>query len=345
MKTWQKLLNDPGLWNRYFIREAVFKAVRSYFDTRHFHEVETPILIKHPAAESYLDVFETTLLTRNRDAQTVYLSTSPELALKKLLVAGIGNCYSITKSFRNTESESNTHMPEFSILEWYRPGCSYETIMNDCESLFRYISKRVLKTTTLFYQGTTVNLNNKWKRLSVKAAFKQYADINLDDFFSLDHAREIATHKGYSVLDMTTWEELYNQVFLNEVEPHLGIDAPTILYQFPSMMAALAQKNQNNPLYANRFELYINGLELGDCYEELTHWKEQQERFEEEIVEIKRLGKTSYEYDHDFIDALKAGMPNTSGIAIGLDRLIMLFSNVTNINDTTFFPAKELFEK
>ncbi|MFH0750186.1 MAG: EF-P lysine aminoacylase EpmA [Candidatus Gottesmanbacteria bacterium] len=345
MNTWRQLRATPKLFGRYFVRERVIKIIRSFFDKHQFHEVETPILIAHPAAESYLDVFETTLLDRNRNKKVAYLSTSPELALKKLIVAGIGNCYSITKSFRNTETNSNTHMPEFSILEWYRVGSHYEKIMDDCEKLLRSICLQLTKSTILHYQGISFDLNQKWERISVKEAFKQYADVDLDTFFSLKKAQNVSKERGYTILSSTTWEELYNQMFLNEIEPHLGKEKPTIIYGFPNAVAALSKKNEDDPRYANRFEFYIGGLELGDCYEELTDWKEQQKRFDAELAEIKRLGKTSYVYDHDFIKALKVGMPETSGIAVGLDRLIMLFGNMTDISDTTFFPSKELFEK
>lgn len=345
MNTWQRLKNNPSLWERYFVRERVLKAVRAFFDEKRFHEVETPLLIPHPAAESYLDVFRTTLLDRNRTATPAYLSTSPELSLKKLIVAGIGDCYSITKSFRNTETDSATHSPEFSLLEWYRVGKRYEAIMDDCEVLIRHVQATVNNTTNLVYQGKAYDVKKKWERISVKTAFQTYAGVNLEEFFDLGQAKKIAKKKGYAVYPDTTWELLFNQIFLNEVEPHLGGTGPTILYAFPSPMAALAKKDDADPRYAKRFEVYIGGLELGDCYEELTDWNEQKKRFDAELRKVKHLGKTLYEYDREFIDALKAGMPATSGIAVGLDRLIMLIGNMTDIAETSFFPTQELFEK
>ena len=131
MKTWRRLRENPALFERYFVRERVLKSIRNFFEKEKFHEVETPILVAHPPAESYLDVFETNLLNRHRKATKAYLTTSPEVPLKKLLVAGIGNCYSLTKSFRNMETQSNLHNPEFTILEWYRVGADYRDIMKD----------------------------------------------------------------------------------------------------------------------------------------------------------------------------------------------------------------------
>ena len=336
MKTWKKLRKNPKLWDQYFVREKVIKSIRAFFERQGFHEVETPLLIANPPAESYLDVFETTLFDRHRNSTKAYLSTSPEVPLKKLMVAGLGNCYAITKSFRNMETQSKLHNPEFTILEWYRVGANYVDIMNDCEELLRSMIQ------SIFYQGNRIDIASGWERLSVAKAFSKWAQVDFDEF--LKNAITIALKKGYRVEPKTTWEQLYNQIFLNEIEPHLGFGKPTILYDFPAVMGALAKKNGRDPRFAERFELYIAGLELGDCYSELTDWKEQEERFKKELQELKRLGKTEYDYDHDFIEALKVGLPTSSGIAVGVDRLVMLFADVPDIADTIFFPTGELFD-
>ena len=190
MKTWQRLKAHPELWERYFVRERTIRSIRHFFDSQQFHEVETPILIAHPPAESYLDVFKTTLLNRQRRANDAYLSTSPEVPLKKLMVAGLGNCYAVTKSFRNMETQGNLHNPEFTILEWYRVGSDYKDIMNDCEELvLRLLSvipasepesalKRKMDSRPrldrgqalrgndriLKYQGQTIDLTPPWER-------------------------------------------------------------------------------------------------------------------------------------------------------------------------------------
>jgi len=336
MTTWKKLHDHPELWERYFVRERVIKSIRAYFDTQKFHEIETPILIPHPPAESYLDVFETTLLDRKRNPTKAYLSTSPEIPLKKLMVAGLGNCYSLTKAFRNMETHSRLHNPEFTVLEWYRVGTDYFDIMKDCEQLLQAITGG-----SLVYQGNAIDLTSPWERITVVEAFKKYAGVNFDDFF--DHAPEIATKKGYNV-ENNTWEELYNQIFLNEIEKHLGHGKPTILYDFPAAVAALAKLKKDDVRYAERFEFYIAGLELGDCYGELTDPAETKKRFDVQMKEVTRLGKTAYEYDNDFIDALTVGLPKCSGIAVGVDRLVMLMANVKDIADTLFFPSKEEFD-
>lgn len=326
MNTWRKLHDHPELWERYFVRERVIRAIRAHFEKEKFHEIETPLLIAHPPAESYLDVFETTLLDRKRRPTKAYLSTSPEVSLKKLMVAGLGNCFALTKSFRNMEIDSRLHNPEFTILEWYRLGADYFDIMEDCEKLL-----------------SSIGIRRQWKRVTVADAFQRYAHVNFDEFFT--RAPEIARKKGYTVEKKTTWEELYNQIFLNEVEPHLGRGKKaTILYEFPAALAALAKKKESDPRFAERFEVFAGGLELADAYSELTDPTEQEERFKKEIARLKRVGKTVYDYDHDFIEALKVGLPKCAGIAVGVDRLLMLLADVTDIADTLFFPASEEFD-
>ncbi len=343
MKTWRRLRDNPSLWSRYFMRERLLRAIRHFLVTAGFHEVETPLLISAPPAESYLDVFATTLYDRKRRPHQAYLSTSPEVALKKLLVAGIGNCFALTHSFRNMETQSQLHNPEFTILEWYRVGVDYSAIMEDCEKLLLAIHESLNPGKTLTYQGEKIDLMAPWERLTVAAAFARWAHINFVDFLDLKVARQVAQSKGYRVTEKNSWEELYNQIFLNEIEPHLGRGRPTIIYEFPATMAALSQKKKTDPRFAERFELYIAGLELGDCYSELTDPQEQEERFRQELAEVQRLGKTVYDYDHDFIEALKVGLPKTSGIAVGVDRLVMLFTDTTDIAETLFFPAGEEF--
>lgn len=354
MKTWQKLRQTPTLWERYFIRERVLTAIRRFFLDRGFHEVETPYLTGSLPPESYLDVFETTLLNRQRQARRAFLPTSPEPFLKKLLVAGIGNCFALPKSFRNGEDMSDRHTPEFTILEWYRVKADYTDIMRDCEELLVFINTYLRRTTKkrgvgtaptkLVYQGNTVDLTPPWERLTVVEAFNKYAGVDLLSALDEGGMKRVARGKGYSILPKDSWERVFHLIFLNEVEPNLGRGKPTIIYEYPVDLAALARTNPSDPRFAERFEFYIEGLELGDAYSELTDWKEQLTRFKLEAAERRRLGKVEHPMDMDFIEALKAGMPPTGGIAVGVDRLIMLFADVTDIADILFFPGKELFE-
>ncbi len=354
MKTWQKLKKDPSLWSRYFIREQVITGIRRFFLDRRFHEVETPYLTGSLPPESYLDIFETTLYNRKRQGRSAYLPTSPEPFLKKLLAAGIGNCFAIPKSFRNTEDMSLTHNPEFTILEWYRVHADYMDIMRDCEELFMFINTYLIRSKEvdtrssspfkLTYQGHTIDISPPWDRITVSEAFIKYAGIDLARALDKNSLAVHARKLGFAVSGKDSWEELFHQIFLNMIEPKLGHGKPTVIYEYPASLAALAKLKKGDERFAERFEFYIEGLELGDAYSELTNWKEQLERFEYEQSERKRLGKVMHPIDMDFIDALKAGMPPSGGIAVGVDRLIMLFADVRDIADTMYFPGADLFD-
>jgi len=353
MSTWRLLRNHPELWPRYFVREKVLTAIRRFFLDRKFHEVETPYLTGSLPPESYLEIFETTLLNRKREGRRAFLPTSPEPFLKKLLVAGIGNCFALPKSFRNTEDMSSTHNPEFTILEWYRVNADYTDIMDDCEELLTFVNaylqrtsngKITAKPTELIYQGKRISLAPPWERLTMCEAFKTYADIDFPKALTLKQLAPIAKKKGYRVGD-DVWEKLFHQIFFNEIEPHLGKGRPTIVYDYPAELAALSRKKKSDPRFAERFEFYIEGLELGDAYSELTDAAEQLARFRGEDAERKRLGKIPHPIDLDFVEALRVGMPPAGGIAVGVDRLVMLYADVTDIADTLFFPAGDLFGK
>ncbi|OGG08610.1 EF-P lysine aminoacylase GenX [Candidatus Gottesmanbacteria bacterium RBG_16_43_7] len=354
MKTWQKLRAEPGLWQRYFMREQVLTAIRRFFLDRDFHEVETPLLTGSLPPESYLDIFATTLNWNDKKQIDAFLTTSPEPFLKKLLVAGIGNCFALTKSFRNSEGVSKTHNPEFTILEWYRSGADYYDIMRDCEELLIFINTYLqrsqdknahrVQSTKVSYQGKTVDLARSWERVSIVDAFKRYAHVDLMDCLSRETLMPVTQKKGYRVTALNTWEEMFHRIFLNEIEPQLGRGKPTIIFDYPAELAALSKKKTDDPRFAERFEFYIEGLELGDAYSELTDWKEQLIRFKAEYQKRQALGKVMHPIDMDFISALKAGLPQTGGIAVGVDRLIMLFADVGDIAQTMFFPATDLFE-
>lgn len=339
------------------IREKVVDATREFLKKEGFLEVTTPILVPALPPESHLEIFSTTLLDRNRRASTRYLITSPEVALKKLICQGIGNCFEITKSFRNTESESSTHSPEFSILEWYRVGGNYMDVMKDVEELILYINKVVTGhwpvianknitpgarhgvplglTMVNPYSKKNIDLSTPWPRMTIRQTCQKYANFDLNDAFKFEHMKNIFIGKGYKFEEGTTWEQMFDQIFLNEVENKLrDLDTPIILYDYPAQMAMLANKKEEDPRYAKRFEFYIAGLELGDAYDELQDANEQEKRFKEEEKKIKAAGKTEYPTDYEFLEYLKnPGLPKCSGVAIGLDRLVMLFSGCHNIQE------------
>lgn len=348
MKNWKKLKNNSELLKPFLIREQVVDAIREFFKKEGFHEVDTPLLVQSPGTEPYLEVFESELVTPGFENKKAYLLTSPELSMKKLLSAGMGSIFTICKSFRNGEGLSSFHNPEFSILEWYRVDADYTDVMKDCENLLLHILT-VLKLNEdgknqLEYQGVIYDLSTSWERISVSEAFEKYAGVSKEDMLDEEKIVLIAKEKGYQVDEQTTWEEAYNQILLNEIEPHLGKSKPTILYDYPASQAALSKKKESDPRFAERFEFFIGGIELGNAFSELTDADEQEARMIADLQYRKKLGKVEYKMDSDFIEALRLGMPRTGGIAVGVDRLVMLFSNSASIKDTLLFPVDDVFD-
>ena len=184
----------------------------------------------------------------------------------------------------------------------------------------------------LEYQGKEYDLGGEWEKISVKQAFEKYAGIEEDVMLDEEKLKEKASEKGYQVSETTTWEEVWNQIMANEIEPELGKVRPTVLYDYPIAQAALAKKCCD-PRYAERAEVYLAGMELANIFSELTDWEEQEARCKADLLERKKLGKTEYPMDTEFIEALKSGMPETGGIAVGVDRLVMLFSDAKNIRE------------
>jgi lysyl-tRNA synthetase class 2 len=343
MKTFQKLKQDPSLWSRYWMREQVIDAIRVYFKTKGFHEAEVPLLLPTPSTEPFLEVFKTELKDDQGHAWDGFLPSSPEFALKKLLSAGSGSVFTITKSFRNGEGRSSRHNPEFTILEWYHTPGDYMDVAEDFAELMISINHAMGKSgTTMTYQGSEYELSGPWEKISVAEAFEKYAGINTETMLDEEKLKVVGKQKGYQITDKTTWEEIWNQIIANEVEPQLGKTAPTILYDYPIAQAALARKAKD-PRFAERFEVFMAGFELGNCFSELTDWREQEARCLADLAERKNLGRTEFPMDTDFIEALKMGMPETGGIAVGVDRLVALFADTPDIADTLFFPVSELF--
>jgi lysyl-tRNA synthetase class 2 len=353
VKTFQKLKANPDLWRAYWVREAVIDAIRAYFKTHGFHEVATPSLLPVPSTEPFLEVFQTELKDDQGAVWPAYLPSSPEFALKKLLSAGSGSIFEITKSFRNGEGHSGRHNPEFTILEWYATPGNYWTVAEQFQELMIFINKQVNQSTpmctngeqdVLRYQGKEYSLAAPWERISVAEAFQRFVGIDTETMLDSEKLIAYGKQHGYQVSDRTTWEEMWNQIMANEIEPHLGVAGPTILYDYPVAQAALARKAKD-PRFAERFEVFLAGYELGNCFSELTDPDEQEARCLRDLAERKKLGKTEYGMDTDFIAAFRMGMPETGGIAVGVDRLAAIFADVPRIQDVLFFPSEELFAK
>jgi elongation factor P--(R)-beta-lysine ligase len=337
--TWRRAREGRQAVGPLLERERVVDAIRAFFKARRFNEVETPLLVRHPGMEPHLEPFESALVTARGQRARAFLTTSPEYAMKKLLAAGLERIFQVCKAFRNREEVSSRHNPEFTILEWYRANADYRSIMDDCEELL--IELRGGEE--LVYQGERVDLSRPWERLSVREAFRRHAGIELDECLEREGMVGVARARGYAVEPDTSWEQLYHELFLNEVEPRLGGSRPTILYDYPVSMAALARAKPDDRRYAERFELYVAGVELGNAFGELTDPVEQRRRLELEREERRAAGRTLYDLDEDFLDALD-GVPPSAGIAVGVDRLVMLLTDQPSIRDVLWFPADQLFD-
>jgi elongation factor P--(R)-beta-lysine ligase len=345
--TWLRLREDPALLPRYLMRERVIRAIREFFYARDFHEVETPLLVPLPSMEPYLEVFETEFEDVRGGQQRAFLTNSPEYAMKRLLVAGLPRIFQICKAFRNREDTGRKRNPEFTILEWYRAHADYTAIMADCEALIAHVFRATRDERgagdplLLRYQGIEVDLTPPWERLSVREAFARHARLDLETVWEQPALAAEMARRGYSVAG-ASWDELLGQLFANEVEPHLARTRPVILYDYPLATAGLARQARD-PRYAERFEFYIAGLEIGNAFSELADAGEQAARLAADQAQRRRMGKKEYAIDADFLRALQAGMPPSGGIAVGVDRLIMLFADAATIHDTLWMPGRELF--
>lgn len=348
MQTWEKIKENPSLLEKQLVRERIIDCIRSFFKKQKFHEVQTPILVPTPSCEPNLEVFKTQLKTLKGTQRDAFLIMSPEYSIKKLLSAGIGNCFEITKCFRNEEEVSSFHNPEFTMLEWYHVNANYMTVMGDFENLFVEIVKDLNPKADLKkweYQNNFYDITPPWGRITVAEAFEKYAAVDTDTLVSEKGLIEKAGSMGYNINNATTWEQAFYQILFNNIEPSLrNENKPYFLYDYPVSQASLSKVKESDPRFAERFEVFLAGIELGNCFSELLNADEQKMRFEKDLMERQLNKKTPYTIDTELIKALSKGMPEVSGIAVGVDRLIMLAGNFKSISETLFFPAQEIFD-
>lgn len=328
------------------VRIATRRAVRAFFDNEGFEEVETPALQISPGLEPHLAAFRTEMLPVGRgrgEPQVFYLHTSPEFAMKKLLAGGLEKIWQIAPVFRNAEGGPN-HSPEFRMLEWYRAGGTYTDLMDDTVALVR-AAAREAGVSEMRHRGLSSDPFTNWQRLSVEQAFEQFAGIDLRPCFisnplnpAPDGLRAEATRIGIPTADDDRFDDIFFKVFLEKIEPHLGHPVPTILYDYPVSMAALARQKPDDPVLAERFEVYVCGLELANAFGELTDAGEQRRRFEADMDLKQALYGERYPIDEEFLMAV-GNMPECAGIALGIDRLVMLLAGADEIEQTLWAPV------
>lgn len=353
---YRRMIIDLNLREKLVQRTKIIQKIREFFVERGFLDVETPSLVKFPGMEPYLDIFKTQFIglpgpEGEVQRDDLYLITSPEYAMKKLLAGGCEKIFQICRAFRNKETNGNLHNPEFTMIEWYRAYADYTDVMRDTEELVCALTEFCHGKPVLPYFRPQISSDNRceidvkppWRRLKVKDAFQQYAGIGTTDFEDPEKFRRaVQAKKLYKITDETIFDDMFFLVFMNEIEPNLGFDKPVILYEYPASMAALSKKCDHDPRYAERFEAYIAGMELCNAFTELTDPVEQDARLQTERKQRQQLGKDDYPVDQTFIDALKFGMPPSSGNALGIDRLVMLVTQATDIRDVLFFPYRDL---
>ncbi len=339
---WRRERFDPRR-ERLETRARIMTGLRSWFDQAEFLEVETPALQVSPGLETHLQPFATDLVTPEGTHRRRYLHTSPEFAMKKLLVAGLPRIFQFAHVFRNGE-RSRTHSPEFIMLEWYRAGAAYDALMTDCEALLRLACGRA-GTPALRHGDRIASPAEPFERLTVADAFTRHAGIDVlataPDPLSPSVALLAAAARAQGIQPHAedTWEDLFFRIMLDRIEPHLGIGRPTFLIDYPISMAALARPKPTDPRVAERFELYACGVELANAFSELTDPKLQRRRFEADMDLREQIYGDRLPIDEDFLAALAHGMPDSAGIALGVDRLVMLATGADSIGDVTWVPV------
>jgi elongation factor P--beta-lysine ligase len=304
-------------------------AIQDYLSIKGYLPVELPVLSPALIPESYIEVFETEF-TYLDHKEKMYLTPSPELFLKRLITSGIGDCYYLGKSFRNSEPTSPKHNPEFTMLEFYKVGKDYIYIADEVLGMFQHIAKQVLSADLFTFKGKQVSLS-KYEKMTVAQAFTTFADIPESVLFDEKAFLQKAQEKGYTTHGFS-YEDLFSQIYTQEIEPHLGTNGyPLILCDYPAVFAPLSLPNADG-LTAQRFEIYIEGVELGNCYGELTDPKLQKIRFEKEAKMRHEAKKIEHPVDYGFIEALEKGMPACSGIAMGVGRLAMIVADIESLD-------------
>jgi lysyl-tRNA synthetase class 2 len=291
-------------------RAHIIQGAREFFIERGYLEVETPYRIPAPAPEAYINAIA---------SGPWFLHTSPELCMKRLLAAGYGKIFQICRCWREGERGSQ-HIPEFTLLEWYRSGIDYRGLMEECEALIQAVSAAIGLGKKITYRDKEVDLSQPWERISVKEAFDHYAQS------STKEAME---------------RNLFDEIFVQRIEPKLGIGKPTFIYDYPADRGALARLKPEDHTVAERFELYMGGLEIANGFSELVDGDEQRRRFDLENADRRQMGKPIYPMPEKFLSELDS-VPPSAGIALGVDRLAMVFLNARGIDEVVAFTPEEL---
>jgi len=320
-------------------RARITAALRAFFAARGFIEIESAILTVSPGNETHIHAFATELVRPSGARERRYLRTSPEFACKKLLAGREGRIVEFARSFRNRECGA-LHHPEFTLVEWYRTNAPYEVLMDDCAQILA-LAARTAGTRQLSFRERALDPFAEPERLTVAEAFRRHAGIDLRAQLPPQPTASFAAaarNAGVRVAADDVWGDIFSRVLSERIEPHLGIERPVMLYEYPAVMSPLARPSSRDPRLAERFELYACGVELANGCAELTEMREQRSLLEQQMAEKNRIYGERYPIDEDFLAAL-ALMPPASGVALGLDRLVMLATGATRIDQVLWTPS------
>jgi lysyl-tRNA synthetase class 2 len=291
-------------------RARILQEVRRFFIEKGYLEVETPHRIPAPAPESHIDAVP---------SGTWFLHTSPELCMKRMMAAGYEKVFQICRCWREKERGS-LHLPEFTLLEWYRAQGDYRSLMEECEELIRFLARAIGVGRTIHFRECEIDLSSPWERISVKEAFQRYPRTTVTEALE---------------------KNLFDEIMVQDIEPMLGLRKPTFIYDYPAQRGALARLKQEDQTVAERFELYMGGLELANGFSELVDSEEQRKRFLMENENRQTRGKPIYSMPDRFLAELD-DMPPSAGIALGVDRLVMVFLDAKTIDEVVAFTPEEL---
>lgn len=307
-------------------RSRTLKAVRDFFWSQNYIEIDSPIAVEKAGQEPYLHPVPLEIADDKGVKRKFFLHTSPEYAMKKILGAGFEKIFQITHCFRDRESFGGTHQPEFSMLEWYRTGADLESMMDETENLMKSVSEAL---------GEKME---KPRRFSVSRLFKEYVGADLDKIMDTDKIYALCRTFGFKISPEGKFEDYFFAIFLNKIEPFLNEDFPIFVHRYPSQLAALSELDAKNPKYALRFEVYWRGFEIANAFQELLDPVEQKARFESEQRIKAEMGGPQIPIDEELLEAIGKIPRPTSGIALGIDRLIMAISKENDIANVVAFP-------
>lgn len=334
--------SDGQIKRLLLLKSRGLALLRSFFSARDFVEWPTPRLVASPGLEVHLQGFVTHYLDEQGQSRRFYLPTSPEFSLKKALCAGMERIYEICRCFRNGGETGPLHQCEFTMLEWYRAYEDYRAIMTDVEELGIYLKEELESSNFSSFRGKQIDWRPPWPRTSLQEAFSQYCGVDLErgvedlEYFQAEARRLL----GESVVEAQDFDSLFFQLFLSFIEPQLGLKKPEIIYDYPISMAALAARKPGQPKFAERFEVYVAGVELANGFTELNDPVEQRERFLEALREKTKRGYAQVPIDEQLLQELGYGMPPAAGIALGFERLLMALTGSQQIDDFFFLPHR-----